>query len=239
MTPSEAASKAAQEQFKVTRDKKQCVQCLTRLGFGIKRVMRMTFTSTGTVSRWARECRIEGDGKRRAQVRFYAMGEKRHESAKTIIAKRNRAAVDNEYLMLKSAIKSMKIASREMFLTDEIRKKQAAQKEFNKYNQDHAYRLKVRLRSRIRKVVKRGVVSERTMDIIDCSAAFLRAHLESKFKDGMNWDNMGEWHIDHIKPCALFDLSDINQVKECFHYSNLQPLWAEDNLAKSDTYDLE
>jgi hypothetical protein len=50
----------------------------------------------------------------------------------------------------------------------------------------------------------------------------------------MSWDNYGfrGWHIDHKKPCALFDLSLPEQQRECFHFSNLQPLWAADNLAK-------
>ena len=63
-------------------------------------------------------------------------------------------------------------------------------------------------------------------------------HLESQFIDGMSWDNYGlhGWHIDHIKPCASFDLTCEDQQKECFHYTNLQPLWAEDNLKKGDRY---
>ena len=56
----------------------------------------------------------------------------------------------------------------------------------------------------------------------------------------MSWDNhgkgKGKWHIDHIRPCASFDLTDLEQQKECFNYSNLQPLWSEDNLIKGDRY---
>jgi len=60
----------------------------------------------------------------------------------------------------------------------------------------------------------------------------------------MTWDNHGtghngkgmkEWHIDHIKPCASFDLSKPSQQRKCFHYSNMQPLWAKDNLKKRNT----
>ena len=50
----------------------------------------------------------------------------------------------------------------------------------------------------------------------------------------MSWDNYGDWHIDHIIPCAAFDLTDIEQQKKCFNYKNLQPLWAEENLKKLD-----
>ena len=73
-----------------------------------------------------------------------------------------------------------------------------------------------------------------TFDLIGCSSEFLRNHLKSQFTEGMTWENYGYygWHIDHIKPCASFDLSDIEQQKLCFHYSNLQPLWAKDNMKK-------
>ena len=50
----------------------------------------------------------------------------------------------------------------------------------------------------------------------------------------MTWQNYGDgWHIDHIHPCAAFDLTDPEQQKACFHWSNLQPLWAIDNFRKS------
>ena len=54
----------------------------------------------------------------------------------------------------------------------------------------------------------------------------------------MSWDNYGDWHIDHIRPCCSFDLSKIEEQEKCFHYSNLQPLWAEENMTKGGKYDL-
>jgi hypothetical protein len=62
-------------------------------------------------------------------------------------------------------------------------------------------------------------------------------HLESHFTEGMNWDNYGVygWHMDHIIPCAAFDLTKPEDQSKCFHYTNLQPLWAKDNLSKRDT----
>lgn len=64
----------------------------------------------------------------------------------------------------------------------------------------------------------------------------LVAHLESKFTDGMTWDNYGEWHVDHIKPCAAFDLTLDGQFEECWSLENLQPLWASDNVKKGAKY---
>jgi len=63
--------------------------------------------------------------------------------------------------------------------------------------------------------------------------------LENKFEEGMTWENYGDWHIDHIKPFAKFDLTIITNVEMLCHYTNLQPLWAADNFAKRDHYDME
>jgi len=71
-------------------------------------------------------------------------------------------------------------------------------------------------------------------DLLGCTPAELRAHLENQFVDGMSWDNYGRdgWHVDHVRPCLSFDLTDPEQQRQCFHYSNLQPLWAADNIRK-------
>lgn len=57
-------------------------------------------------------------------------------------------------------------------------------------------------------------------------------HLESQFEPGMTWENRRKWHIDHIIPCAAFDLTDTEQQRACFHYTNLRPLWASENISK-------
>ena len=69
-----------------------------------------------------------------------------------------------------------------------------------------------------------------------CTISELKSYLESKFQPEMTWDNwaLDGWHIDHIKPLVSFDLTDRNQLLESCHYTNLQPLWATDNLIKSD-----
>ena len=103
------------------------------------------------------------------------------------------------------------------------------------------FRLKKIARCRIYNAIKRissvdkPRIKYRTEAMIGCKVEELATHLEYKFKRGMNWDNHGQgWHIDHIIPCASFDLTDEKQMMQCFHYTNLQPLWAEDNLSKSD-----
>jgi hypothetical protein len=74
-------------------------------------------------------------------------------------------------------------------------------------------------------------------DYMGCSISYYKDYLESKFQEGMTWKNYGVngWHIDHIIPCSAFDLTDPEEVKKCFHYTNTQPLWAKDNRKKSNT----
>jgi hypothetical protein len=88
------------------------------------------------------------------------------------------------------------------------------------------------MRGRTRAAVSQGRKCASTMELVGCTIEELREHLEAQFGPGMTWKNRGEWHIDHIRPCVSFDLSDPAQQRECFHYTNLQPLWAHDNLVK-------
>lgn len=99
---------------------------------------------------------------------------------------------------------------------------------------DPIFKLKNRLRTRLWYALKKIKKSESIEKHIGCSNRELKSYLESKFQPGMSWDNYGEWHVDHIKPLAFFDLRNSEQLKQACHYTNLQPLWAKDNLAKSD-----
>jgi Prasinovirus endonuclease VII len=76
--------------------------------------------------------------------------------------------------------------------------------------------------------------SQKTIKLLGCDIQWLVAWLEVQFQSGMTWENYGPiWHVDHIKPCAAFDLSDPAQQRLCFHWTNLQPLFAEENLRKA------
>jgi hypothetical protein len=100
---------------------------------------------------------------------------------------------------------------------------------------DLNFKLRKYLRTRIYVAIKRNLKSKHTSELLGCSVDDLKKHLESQFKEGMSWDNycFRGWHIDHIKPCASFDLSKPEEQAKCFHYSNLQPLWWYENLSKS------
>jgi hypothetical protein len=96
-------------------------------------------------------------------------------------------------------------------------------------------RLRDYLSSRLRKVLNGKSKSIFITKLIGCSLKFLKHYLEKQFKPGMSWNNYcyRGWHLDHIKPCASFDLSKPSQQRKCFHYTNLQPLWAEENMSKN------
>ncbi len=104
-------------------------------------------------------------------------------------------------------------------------------------NQDSIFKVVCNLRSRCANAVRRGTKHSSLSEYLGCSIPELKTHLESKWQPGMSWDNYTYrgWHIDHIRPLASFDLADPGQFKVAFHYTNLQPLWALDNLQKSDT----
>jgi len=104
----------------------------------------------------------------------------------------------------------------------------------DKYDTDIDYKLKKILRSRLNKALNGNYKSGSAVDDLGCSIDLFKKYIESKWLDDMSWDNhMFEgWHIDHIIPLAAFDLTDAVQLKKAVHYTNLQPLWAKDNMAK-------
>lgn len=114
-----------------------------------------------------------------------------------------------------------------------------------RYRHDPEFRLRECVRRQMRKQTGKDRISElmRTAihrrgespvveRLVGYTMAELRTHLEKQFQRGMNWDNYGEWHIDHIVPASSFDLAHADQVRACWHLSNLQPLWAADNCRK-------
>jgi hypothetical protein len=105
-----------------------------------------------------------------------------------------------------------------------------------RHKTDIQYKLSSNLRSRLKSAIRSNYKSGSAVRDLGCSIPELKIYLENKFQPGMSWDNYGlyGWHIDHIKPLVSFDLSDRKQLLEACHYTNLQPLWAKDNLSKSD-----
>ncbi|WP_217597848.1 hypothetical protein [Cohnella sp. GbtcB17] len=103
-------------------------------------------------------------------------------------------------------------------------------------DQDPAFLLTKRLRCRIWYALNGAKKQKSTIELLGCSPEQARKHIENLFKFGMSWENYGDWHIDHIRPCSSFDLTDPDQQKQCFHFTNLQPLWSAENLSKGSKW---
>ena len=99
---------------------------------------------------------------------------------------------------------------------------------------DLAYRMTHNIRNAMRMALKRNDKAGHTIDLLGCSIEYFRDYLEALFQPGMTWNNWSRagWHIDHIIPLSYFDMADPEQQKRAWHYTNLQPLWAEDNRRK-------
>lgn len=96
------------------------------------------------------------------------------------------------------------------------------------------YKIARNLRRRVGLALQeKGLIKDKSIwNYLGCSLEKLKSHIEKQFVDNMSWNNYGEWHIDHIKPCASFNLVEEEEQKKCFNYKNLQPLWSFDNLSK-------
>lgn len=99
-----------------------------------------------------------------------------------------------------------------------------------------SYRILANIRRRLQKVLKGTRKSEATLKLLGCSVEDFKIYLESRWETGMNWENYGtgsgKWSLDHIIPCAIFDLTKPEHQKRCFHFSNIQPMWSVENSSK-------
>ena len=115
-------------------------------------------------------------------------------------------------------------------------KEKCLKKEYNsrktRFNGDIKYRLIQNLRSRLYMFTKESVIkkTKKFNDYIGCTGEELKNYLEKQFQIGMSWDNYGKWHIDHIIPLSSFKTEE--ELYKLCHYTNLQPLWASENIAK-------
>jgi hypothetical protein len=152
---------------------------------------------------------------------------RKREKYKTRIAEKSKDYYyKNKKYLLKYA-KQYRIKNREKI---NIRKR-----EYTKlYEQRLEVKIIKRLRKRIRHALQNAKKSDTTLNLTGIGVSELKKYIELKFKKGMNWEKFKEGiiHIDHIKPCISFDLTKPEEQSKCFHYTNLQPLWASENLAK-------
>ena len=158
-----------------------------------------------------------------------------HETNKEKIAERKKAYKQSN---------KEKIAAQNKAYREDNKEKIAAYRKDNKekiaayhrarHKSDPIYNLSCRCRGRISAAIRAKGFKKttKTAEMLGCDWEFLKSHIESQFKDGMSWENRKEWHIDHIIPLASASSED-DIIRLC-HFSNLQPLWAEDNLRKKN-----
>lgn len=142
-------------------------------------------------------------------------------------ARRERYATDHQYRERQLA------ANRDRRRTPAARQKANAAR-LRLMERSATAKLAIYMRVRVRKAIKGIARSGDTMSMIGCTAEQLKQHLEDQFKPGMTWGNYSYrgWHVDHIRPCASFDLTDPLQQSICFHYTNLRPEWRHANQSK-------
>ncbi len=127
---------------------------------------------------------------------------------------------------------------KEMNSTWKIANRQKVNSEQREWRKTHPMSLEqtiaLYLRTRLNTAIKGNFKGGSAVRDLGCSISQFKQHIESKFKPGMSWNNWSKdgWHMDHIEPLCKFDLTDPNQVKKVCNYTNIQPLWALDNLIK-------
>lgn len=144
----------------------------------------------------------------------------------------NKAREDSRKQYHKDITKSREY--QKIWRQNNLEKRRKQQREYNKNKRsgDPLFLLKCRLKIRIASIFRRKRISKKnnTDDILGCGWDTLKQFIESKFVGGMNWDNRDKWHIDHIIPLA--SAKSPEEVEKLCHYTNLQPLWASDNMSK-------
>ena len=135
----------------------------------------------------------------------------------------------------KEKIKAYMVANKE--------KRKACFKAYREINKERIYKrrkdcpilwTKHIIRSRMNCALRvKGFSRSKSMSqYLGCSVDFLKSYLQARFTEGMTWDNMGEWHIDHLVPLNL--ATSVEELYALSHYRNLKPAWAKDNLSKGD-----
>jgi hypothetical protein len=133
----------------------------------------------------------------------------------------------------KAAIKKAR-ERRKYLASKERRIANVVKRQRQRYQTDPEYMLLIRLRSRIRYAVRAGAAQKKgnCRTLIGCNATEFCSYIESLFAPGMSWQNKQEWHIDHIIPVSAFDLTSEEGQQAAFHYTNMRPLWAHENIKK-------
>lgn len=186
--------------------------------------------------------------------RFYCkmcVKEERLKNSENIVEYRKQYAIKNKenrrlYKLknkekLKEQDKQYRLNNKDRYNQWRISNKKSINDKANQYNKDKKstdslFKLRSNIRTLIANCIKRQGYKKTssTFEILGCTFEEFKKHLENQFTEGMSWNNAGEWHIDHVYPVSL--ATDENHLIKLNHYTNLQPLWAIDNLKKSNKY---
>jgi hypothetical protein len=161
--------------------------------------------------------------------------QKEYRRANYLRHKEKKLAYKKEYYLNNS--EKIKEYNKEYNARPEVKKaktKYNREYEKNRKANDELYKFKKSIQTNISRSIRSMGYrkNSRTQDILGCDYNFVRSYIEKQFKDGMTWDNYGDWEIDHIKPIS--SAKDFADVIKLNHYTNLQPLWAEDNRKKNN-----
>jgi hypothetical protein len=162
-----------------------------------------------------------------------------------MMAVRSRNKVGSKYY---ESHRAAKRASRRpggtQYENEKARRKRARKLGGSQYQNHRGYHrkggsqyLRVLLRGRFKKALKGNFKAGSAVADLGCSIAYFKNYIASLFCDGMSWDNYGEWHLDHVRPLASFDLSKREEFLQAAHHTNYQPLWALDNCRKNARLD--
>jgi len=146
---------------------------------------------------------------------------------------RNRAKIKSQARKYKEDNREKVLAAKKVYKRNNKDKEKVwAATSYSNIKNDPVKRLIKNARGRISKVLGSSKYKN-SLEFLGCSTQQFKSHIESQFKPGMTWDNYGEWHVDHIIPlCTITNLDDKEYVESLLHYSNTQPMWAEDNISK-------
>lgn len=190
-------------------------------------------SNSKTTSRECKECHKDNMRIRRESMREeLATKQKEYRKRKPEICK---IAADNWKEKNKEKLLQYHRDYYKKTITHQRKLRNARQRE--RIKSDPSFKLRYSITRRMLLALKTKGLSKNCSSAVylGCSIPELKSWLEAKFTSKMNWENHGKyWHIDHIIPCAAFDLSDHNQALACFHYRNLQPLPAKENISKAD-----
>lgn len=233
-------------------DHRRCAVCLYRAGLGCVRIGRLLRKDKAQVARWVRFAGV-GDAARQNGSRGGKTRWLKWAQSAEAIAKQAQKRFEDASL-LNRLKKQGTTAFGDLPLFRDAAKRKAAKSQIENYRKnparfwraqyervrrDPAQRIRATTRHRLWKALKGLSKSARSFELVGCTHRQLKLHIEAKFKPGMSWDNYGVhgWHIDHIRPCESFDLSDPEHQRACFHFTNLQPLWCHENWRKNDKWD--